>query len=114
MSKPIDLEPAIRDYLVKVMGHNSTLFADDWARGIMGVIEEHLGAAHYVTFNEVGWHVEHSFACRVAGTLDTCEYGTAIRENYGDEPDDELIFGRWRITLHEGGPLGFDRAEEED
>lgn len=53
-------------------------------------------ADHYVTFDERGWFVEHSIACRRAGTLGTCEYNSAVRE-IADEPDPEQ-FGRWCIT----------------
>lgn len=51
---------------------------------------------HYVTFDEDGWFIEHSVACRQAGTLGTCDFNRAIRE-IADEPDLDL-FGRHRIT----------------
>lgn len=51
---------------------------------------------HYVTFDEDGWLIEHSVACRVAGTIGTCAYNATIRE-IADEPWPDQ-FGRWRIT----------------
>lgn len=60
---------------------------------------------HFVTFDEKGWFVEHSIACRIAGTLGTCEYNDAVRK-IADMPDcalgpyepDSDLFGRWCIT----------------
>lgn len=66
---------------------------------------------HFVTFDADGWFIEHSMACRVAGTLGTCRCNRAIREVY-DEPPPEDQWGRWRITDvdSEGLPL-LERAE---
>jgi hypothetical protein len=64
---------------------------------------------HYVTFDEDGWFIEHSVACRVAGTLGTCDYNKAIRM-VADEPDPD-DFGRWRITeLDSEGLPSLERA----
>lgn len=55
---------------------------------------------HYVTFDYDGWFVEHSIACRVAGTIGTCEFNQAVRkiaDNF-DPMDDEDLLGRWQIT----------------
>jgi hypothetical protein len=58
---------------------------------------------HFVTFDEQGWFIEHSTACRVEGTIGTCEYNAAVRV-IDDEFDPELL-GRWRITgINEGLP----------
>lgn len=64
---------------------------------------------HYVTFDASGWFVEHSIACRQAGTLGTCAYNAAIREiaiDFDAEGDPEQP-GRWKITNidSEGLPL---------
>jgi len=64
---------------------------------------------HYVNFDEDGWFIEHSIPCRVAGTIGTCEYNTAIREVY-DEPDPD-DFGRWRIVdIDEEGCPSLERV----
>lgn len=55
-------------------------------------------ADHFVTFDADGWFVEHSLACRLAGTLGTCGYNRAVREVADDGPPDEDDLGRWRIT----------------
>lgn len=61
---------------------------------------------HFVTFNEKGWFIEHSIACRLAGTLGTCEFNQAIVEIAEDmtTPDE---YGRWWIIEvdEEGLPL---------
>lgn len=65
---------------------------------------------HYVTFDEAGWFVEHSVACRVAGTLGTCAYGNAVRM-VAVEPDPRQL-GRWRITeIDEMGLPSLERAD---
>jgi hypothetical protein len=66
---------------------------------------------HYVTFDEDGWFIEHSVACRAAGTLGTCDYNKAIRM-VADEPDPD-DFGRWRITdIDSEGLPSLERAGE--
>lgn len=63
---------------------------------------------HFVNFDVDGWFVEHSMACRLAGTIGTCDYNAAIRE-IADEPDAEQ-FGRWRITDIDEGLPSLERA----
>lgn len=65
---------------------------------------------HFVTFDEDGWFIEHSVACRVAGTIGTCAYNQAIRE-IADEPDPGQM-GRWRITeVDSEGLPSLERAD---
>lgn len=69
---------------------------------------------HFVTFDETGWFVEHSVACRMAGTLGTCEYNQAIRSVANDILDDddlEGLTGRWRIVEVDEGLPSLERAE---
>lgn len=62
---------------------------------------------HYVTFDQGGWFIEHSVACRVAGTIGTCNFNAAIREIAEDfDPDEDPDqLGRWRITWIDGEGL---------
>lgn len=54
---------------------------------------------HFVTFDETGWFVEHSVACRLVGTLGTCENNLAVRRIADDmDPHNPTDLGRWRIT----------------
>lgn len=55
---------------------------------------------HYVTFDQGGWFITHSVACRVAGTLGTCAYNAAIRKvaEAFDPDDDADQLGTWKIT----------------
>lgn len=89
----------------------SHLVADDLADRASGVAEDWYNergafiptpddADHFVTFDRDGWFVEHSIACRRAGTLGTCAYNVAIREvaiDFDSEGDPQQL-GRWRIT----------------
>jgi hypothetical protein len=73
-----------------------------------------LGDDHFVTFDEVGWFVEHSLDCRLAETLGNCKYNAAVREAALDfDPDANVdLFGRWRITAIDGmGLPSLERAE---
>jgi hypothetical protein len=64
---------------------------------------------HYVTFDYTGWFIEHSVACRQAGTLGTCDYNSAIREVADDDPD---LIGRWKIRDLDGEGLpSLERAD---
>lgn len=88
------VEEAIRGFLWTTSFRNPDKLTDE----IMRIIEEHLGTDHFVNFDETGWFVEHSFACRVAGTLGTCKWGQAIRNIVDDEWEFDLDqHGRWRI-----------------
>lgn len=65
---------------------------------------------HFITFDSDGWFVEHSIACRVAGTIGTCDYNGAARE-LDDEFDAELI-GRWRmVSIDSEGLPEVERAD---
>lgn len=68
---------------------------------------------HFVTFDESGWFVEHSIACRVAGTIGTCAYNSAIRHVADDkDPHDPGDLGRWRITeIDSEGLPSLERAD---
>lgn len=105
MSEPVKLEEAISDFLWTKMSWDD---AEACASEIMKIIEERLGADHFVTFAEDGWFIEHSSACRLAGAIATCPLHKRIARMAlrGPEPG----MGRWRITEHGDGPLGFDRA----
>lgn len=68
---------------------------------------------HFVTLDGDGWFIEHSMACRLAGTLGTCEYYRAVRLVY-DEPPPPGDFGRWRITdIDEVGLPSLERVATE-
>lgn len=82
----------------------------DWAHGLrMGDLDVEDAVLvpwvndHFVTFNEDGWFIEHSFDCRLAGTIGTCKHNQAIL-NYGDT--EQLPHGRWLLSVYED--LDFD------
>ncbi len=52
---------------------------------------------HFITFDESGWLIEHSVACRFAGTIGTCEATTAMRR-VPDGGESSLPSGRFRVT----------------
>lgn len=63
------------------------------SRGMVQIPDE---PNHYVTFDDNGWFIEHSVACRIAGTLGTCEFNQAVRtftEDIG-----RIVTGRWLIA----------------
>jgi len=63
---------------------------------------------HYVIFNETGWFMEHTAACRVAGALSDCAFHKSIVEIAEDDPD---FYGRWVITgIDEEGLPSMKRA----
>lgn len=62
---------------------------------------------HYVTFDDSGWFIEHSVACRRAGTLGDCDYHRAIQEYVSDGDPSTEDMGRWRIDI------GSDADEDE-
>lgn len=69
---------------------------------------------HFVTFDENGWFIEHSIACRVAGTIATCEYKVALREIAAfDAVPDPADMGRWRISnIDSEGLPSLERAAD--
>ena len=48
---------------------------------------------HYVTFNPDNWFIEHSMACRLAGTIGTCKWN----EYVADIPQGVVAPGRYLI-----------------
>lgn len=72
---------------------------------------------HYVTFDEYGWFIEHSVACRIAGTIGTCTYNEAVRgvvEDFDPNEDPDQL-GRWRITdIDDEGLPSLERVEVTD
>lgn len=91
---------AVRGYKVEQWLAGSTKKADMvslselQAEGYAVIPDE---SDHYVTFAADGWFIEHSVACRIAGTIGTCDFNQAIRDAYGAPPPPE-DFGRWCIT----------------
>lgn len=55
---------------------------------------------HYVTFSEDGWAIEHSGACRNAGSMLNCPLDIEVRQ-FREPPLTGL--GRYRIVTSEGG-----------
>src|SRR4051794_5532242 len=81
-----------------MLGHlGREVIAELAAEGFVVIPDE---PDHYVNFDMAGWFIVHSVACRVAGTLGTCEYNGAIRKIAEDfDPDDDPDqLGLWRIT----------------
>lgn len=55
---------------------------------------------HFLNVDGDGWFIEHSIACRVAGTIGTCDVNQAVRR-----VADDLEHGRWKVTeISEGLP----------
>lgn len=53
-----------------------------------------------MTFDDDGWFIEHSYVCRLMGTMGSCDYNTAIRRL----PEHELA-GRFMIAFDNDGDI---------
>jgi hypothetical protein len=88
---------------------NTRRFPADVGAAIIVQLLEDCQPDHFVHFDADGWFVEHSMACRLDGTLGTCNWGKAIR-SFAPEPDPEW-YGRWRIDeVDSEGMPGLVRA----
>lgn len=55
---------------------------------------------HFVTFNVIGWTVQHSLTCRVLDNMVNCPFGLAIiiLINHSSTQAIEALAGEWEIV----------------